>query len=438
MDSLSASPIRSQSLKRIADVLRDLQGPTGQIILGTDFNPFQYLLPQAKTVENLAYGNLPVGMPYSGTGGYIPVVKTNRGEELADLVATFGALPGAAKAVSSGANKIGDLLTRAVTRNPEATSLRALSEIDRMSPFPQITVYHGSPYLFKKFDPMKVGTGEGAQAYGVGAGYTAEARPVAEQYKTALADTKYFSNGKELKGNEAWAAQFLHDFENDALPKKIDADMAIQKATEVLKPGKTQEEVINKIRELEKSGVRVENGYLYKGDIPDEILPKFLDWDKPLSQQSQDVQEVLKRRIADVVPQDKFDMGGNARLRDNRQGQIDKSSPSPWLMETTGEDGTKYFGLSQKDVDRMFGSKDAKDLTGHQIYARLTQEKGSQQAASEYLDSIGVRGIRYLDAGSRAGKEGTSNFVPFRPEDFKIQEINDKPLQEWINKGLLP
>jgi len=117
-----------------------LQGPTGQIIPGTDFNPFQYLLPQAKTVENLAYGNLPVEMPYSGTGGYIPVVKTNRGEELADLVATFGALPGAAKAVSSGANKIGDLLTQAVTRNPEATSLRALSEIDRMSPFPQITV----------------------------------------------------------------------------------------------------------------------------------------------------------------------------------------------------------------------------------------------------------------------------------------------------------
>jgi len=434
MDSLSASPIRSQSLKRIADVLRDLQGPTGQIIPGTDFNPFQYLLPQAKTVENLAYGNLPVGMPYSGTGGYIPVVKTNRGEELADLVATFGALPGAAKAVSSGANKIGDLLTQAVTRNPEATSLRALSEIDRMSPFPQITVYHGSPYLFKKFDPMKVGTGEGAQAYGVGAGYTAEARPVAEGYAQVLANRDMANQGRL---NAHANAQRLANRAGDPKYAADDIRFLLEST-----PDHPQKELLTEtLRYLETGAYAkpLENtGYLYKGDIPDETLPKFLDWDKPLSQQSQDVQEVLKRRIADVVPQDKFDMGGNARLRDNRQGQIDKSSPSPWLMETTGEDGTKYFGLSQKDVDRMFGSKDAKDLTGHQIYARLTQEKGSQQAASEYLDSIGVRGIRYLDAGSRAGKEGTSNFVPFRPEDFKIQEINDKPLQEWINQGLLP
>ena len=44
-----------------------------------------------------------------------------------------------------------------------------------------ITAYHGSPYLFNQFSPTKVGTGEGAQAYGVGAGYTAEARPVAEE-----------------------------------------------------------------------------------------------------------------------------------------------------------------------------------------------------------------------------------------------------------------
>ena len=45
-----------------------------------------------------------------------------------------------------------------------------------------ITAYHGSPHLFRQFDPSRVGTGEGAQAYGVGAGYTAETRPVAETY----------------------------------------------------------------------------------------------------------------------------------------------------------------------------------------------------------------------------------------------------------------
>ena len=124
-------------------------------------------------------------------------------------------------------------------------------------------------------------------------------------------------------------------------------------------------------------------------------------------------------------------------MRDNRDGKVDPTSTSPWLMETTDGNGTKFFGLTQKDVDRMFGSKDAKDLTGEQIYARLTQDQGSQQAASSYLDSIGVRGIRYLDQVSRGEGKGTSNFVPFRSEDFKIQEINDIPIEDYIAKGLL-
>jgi hypothetical protein len=106
-------------------------------------------------------------------------------------------------------------------------------------------------------------------------------------------------------------------------------------------------------------------------------------------------------------------------------------------LETYDASGTKAFGLTQKDVDRMFGAKDVKDLTGEQIYARLTQQMGSQQAASEFLDSIGIRGIRYLDQGSRGEGKGTSNFVPFRSEDFKIQEINDIPIQQYIEQGLL-
>ena len=44
-----------------------------------------------------------------------------------------------------------------------------------------IRAYHGSPYDFDKFDMSKIGTGEGAQAYGHGL-YFAENPEVAEQY----------------------------------------------------------------------------------------------------------------------------------------------------------------------------------------------------------------------------------------------------------------
>lgn len=311
-----------------------------------------------------------------------------------------------------------------------------------------ITAFHGSPYLFKQFDPMKVGTGEGAQAYGVGAGYTAEARPVAEEYMrqvtagTPQPPVRTFRGEELIPQTPEYMAARLLDADKMSLPqarKEVSSWIASAKPEmqrEVANWQKTLD-ILNQAEKKSDFKNLGDRSYLYKGDIPDEILPKFLDWDKPLSQQSNDVLSALKRRIVDVRPQDKFDMGGNARLRDNRMGQIDKTSSSPWLMETTSESGTKFFGLSQKDVDRMFGSKDAKDLTGEQIYARLTQEKGSQQAASEYLDSIGIRGIRYLDQGSRGEGKGTSNFIPFRAEDYKIQEINDIPIEDYIAKGLL-
>lgn len=49
---------------------------------------------------------------------------------------------------------------------------------------PSITAYHGSPHDFDRFDMSRIGTGEGAQAYGHGL-YMAESRDVADTYRTA-------------------------------------------------------------------------------------------------------------------------------------------------------------------------------------------------------------------------------------------------------------
>jgi hypothetical protein len=50
-----------------------------------------------------------------------------------------------------------------------------------------ILAYHGSPYDFEKFDTSKIGTGEGAQAYGHGL-YFAGNEGVATQYRNKLAE----------------------------------------------------------------------------------------------------------------------------------------------------------------------------------------------------------------------------------------------------------
>jgi hypothetical protein len=295
-----------------------------------------------------------------------------------------------------------------------------------------ITAFHGTPHnILGKFDISKVGTGEGAQAYGHGM-YFAENPSVAKQYQAALSDTKYFADGKQLKGNDAWAAQFLHDFQDDALPKKVDVNTAVAKANEILKAGESREEIVNKIKQLDKTGVSVESGNLYKVDIPDAQVPKMLDWDKPLKDQPKDVQDALA----------KYD---------------------PYLYSKDGD-----------DYDPM--------ETGQSIYQRIatTLAYGKPDVSNVYkessdvLNSLGIKGIRYLDEGSRSKpysvaistkkglyaenefitkeqaeqyikekqaegfktelKEiGTSNFVVFDPTDVKILERNNQPVQGLLD-----
>ena len=215
-----------------------------------------------------------------------------------------------------------------------------------------LTAYHGTPHTIRgQFDISKVGTGEGNQTFGYGM-YFAENPAVAKTYQAALSNTKYKVGERELKGNEAWAAQFLHDFQGDALPKRIDADTAIQKANEILKDTETKKEIIENIKKLDKSGVNVENGNLYKVDIPDEYIPNMLDWDKPINKQSELVQNTAKELLPKI------------------------KQVSPWL-----------------DINKM---------TGQDFYRAYQRYRGNYpDFASEGLSEFGIKGIRYLDEGSR-------------------------------------
>lgn len=299
-----------------------------------------------------------------------------------------------------------------------------------------ITAYHGSPYLFKQFDPMKVGTGEGAQAYGVGAGYTAEARPVAEGYRQAVKD---MGTIRDINAQMA------------ALSKIMDEDSVYPGAYRKFKSDRGRQAAEQYDRLIAKRDeVRTAPGYLYKGDIPDEIIPSFIDWDKPVSQQK-DVMRMLKE-------------GAEARVRERllleMQAKVAAEMPrqsasSGDFLDVLFSEGNKVATekarqvaqerLSKMDisslVNKELDSLKPKDsnwkLTGKELYEYLAKTSGGQDKATQLLNESGIRGIRYLDQTSRGQGKGTSNFVPFRPEDFKIQEINDRPLEEYIAQGLL-
>ena len=162
------------------------------------------------------------------------------------------------------------------------------------------TVWHGSPHKFNKFDSSKIGTGEGAQAYGHGL-YLAESPDVAKSYS--------------LMGDQNPTAQhYLRFWGGD----KAKAEAAFLKDVRERAFGKYTEQIA-------KDGDIVASirgkGQIYKVDLPDEHIAKMLDWDKPLSQQAPEVQAAIRA----VSPK-------------NRSGQsmVDLDATGQELMRTLG------------------------------------------------------------------------------------------------------
>lgn len=110
--------------------------------------------------------------------------KTIR-QKLADLLSNpLPYLQQTAGQVNEDAKAFNRKTLAAALGNPVAKEQMRSSMLDTALNFaPAMTVWHGSPHKFSKFDMSKIGTGEGAQAYGHGL-YMAESPEVAKTYAT--------------------------------------------------------------------------------------------------------------------------------------------------------------------------------------------------------------------------------------------------------------
>jgi hypothetical protein len=227
-------------------------------------------------------------------------------------------------------------------------------------------VWHGSPHKFDKFDSSKIGTGEGAQAYGHGL-YVADNPTVARGYQEKLSDARYLLDGKPVAGNappvivateiksrgvDGARAYFRQEAERAATNA---AQSGSKKMAAIADNFRVWESMIDDVAR-QKFAIE-QGGHLYKVDLPDEQIAKMLDWDKPWSQQPEAV-----RKAIDTSALEKF--------------------------------------------------YNTKDLSASQVMFHLNQGRAPADSA-EYLRSLGIPGIRYLDGGSRTAGAGSSNYVVF-------------------------
>lgn len=266
---------------------------------------------------------------------------------------------------------------------------------------PLMTVFHGSPHRFDKFDASKIGTGEGAQAYGHGL-YLAENPKVAKEYMSAGLDEAGFKKQfsaivpklDEIMSpiDPLWKHRSVES-KTDSLWKAFSANE--YGAMDLLDGMSKNEAMAARIVAKENRPFS-----MYKVDLPDEHIAKMLEWDKPLSQQPTILKTV------------------NDFLASKEVGRYTGTSPLSGFFYYKHGPAAIPIGPGNDLQDAI--SK----LTGNKAYD-LFKSGGNDSVSSAYLKNAGIPGIRYLDGGSRAGGQGTSNFVVF-PGNEGLLKILDR------------
>jgi hypothetical protein len=269
--------------------------------------------------------------------------------------------------------------------------MRIAAALRKTAPIAELDVYHGTPHRFPEteanplgeFDASKIGTGEGEQAFGYGI-YLAESPSVAQHYSTGGGGFVPVQG----KDNVYFNGQWVQDFSDKKSPEGLAKYAMSQSSTGTTIKEKT--ETLNKIGRkdaadwLEKNADKFNQskGNLYTADLPDEMIDRMLDWEKPLSEQSEFVKAAIR-----AMP--------------------------------NAPDESKW-----------------KNWTGEYLYrihlqrgGRESPEKPLKVTASEKLQNASIPGIKYLDAGSRSrglSATGTRNFVVFPGEEKKVRILERK------------
>lgn len=282
-----------------------------------------------------------------------------------------------------------------------------------------IRAYHGSPHDFDKFDMSKIETGEGAQAFGHGL-YFAENEGVARSYRDTNA-------GKGVNLKATVEAAFpersfstndlgaIYSAANHGDKDPIKAARAVQMRLPELRDhgpfngpaGPNAEKIADAITQIRDQG----RGRMYEVNLhasPDD----FLDWDKPLSQQSEKVRASIESIGTSHRP-----ISGFRGLSNDENGLVRSEAREyagdPSSLDRNIEMWTSAFNKRQSDghtfdaanaAQRLSALQKAKSLgaiVDRRISDTVSDLINNLNGNTSGLREAGIPGIRYLDQGSR-------------------------------------
>jgi hypothetical protein len=225
-----------------------------------------------------------------------------------------------------------------------------------------------------RFDMSKLGTGEGAQAYGQGL-YFAESEDLARGYRDQLTKPRVQRAQRLLSnsGNDV-------DLAIENAKKEIDRLKSLDLTPETGSSTRerlisSQEEKIAELTKLKNTG-QMSKGSMYKVNIdadPDELI----DWDELIDEQPKKV--------------------------------MDKLQSADWWQ------------YAEEGIYDIAGAR-GENPTGADLVRWLEQD--GQEYAAEALEDLGIKGVKYADAFTRHKPKDkrSNNYVIFDPRIIEISK----------------
>lgn len=331
--------------------------------------------------------------------------------------------------------------------DPELVALSEnLPMLDPSSVAGMTKVFHGSPHLFKNWDFSKMGSGEGAQAYGHG-GYFAGNRKVGEYYADVLMNDKIIDDINPNSLEQEYVINKIKEYRNqtNASPDKqsVGAWMAqdyspsdygyyFNETGEYLNKNNV-EKAFDDLYEKMK-------GRLYEIELkPDpEDFPMY---DVPLKDQPMAMEKInaAKNRLEALKKE-----------RDWTLSQIQEKKKQPgyvselpdelkWAddMFTPSEDFPKLKPI-EDEIEKLESALFIVDHPERTIMDRMsprdkagfkTPEWKPAAEIAEAYRTIGFPGHRFLDGMSRSGRrpEKNFNYVVYPTDDPDMIKITNPP-----------
>jgi hypothetical protein len=323
-----------------------------------------------------------------------------------------------------------------------------------------IPAYHGTPHKFDEFSMSRIGTGEGASAFGYGLYFT-ETRKIAEHYRDNLTPD-LIVNGEMMPVYSLVYGD----------PLGADVHVMIRNYFESVKSGRYRKERLDEMkrdiqmklikikegRAFVSSGVEKLDDFFYRnnrasrGDIED---PKgylyevdfdvddvsLLRWDDNYDSQPDYVKESIKRigdsnGITSENYRQVIDRG--VELVSYTRNQESSNTPEHAVFLDYYNSTKHKLAKLYKEIHGLgFGSRPLRQkLTGKRIYEMLEPndlfKTDRQLGATNVLKNFGIKGIKYKDGFSRKprGKEQVAfNYVAFDGADIKVKYRNGKEVR---------